>query len=210
MICPNCGTELSEGDAFCYACGYKIQTESTGFEGERCPSCGQSVERDDEFCAVCGAKLHTEEAAPDLEVPVMDTNFAKEGQAEKICRMCGCRIPASAQICPVCQQPTRYAAQPQPRPQYAPAPRKAFNFLALIGFICSLGVGGFAGWIAGLVLGIMGLRKARTCGSGKGFALAAIIISSIGIALMVLVFLIGFGMGMASPESYPLDGEFFY
>ena len=209
MICPNCGTELSEGDAFCYACGYKIQTKNT-FEGERCPSCGQSVESGDEFCATCGTKLHTEEPIPDLGVPVMDTAFAKEGQPEKVCRMCGCRIPASAQICPVCQQPTRYAAQPQARPQYAPARRSTFNWLALIAFICALGVGSIPGCIAGLVLGVMGLKKARVCGSGKGFAVAAIILSAVTLILLAIVFVIGIGAGLASPEGVPFDGEFFY
>ena len=239
MLCPNCGTEIQEEDAFCYKCGYKVEkpvdaptvapyTPETQTTGDFCPNCGGKVEKEDAFCMRCGYRLQapTPSAAeiPDLSVPVGDAGFVKQGQAEMICRMCGCKIPASSTICPICQQPTAYArSAPRVTPYYTQpvAKKKPFNVLALLGFIFGiigllgcLGLedeGGFIMAIPGLVLSILGLIKSKKLGTGKGFAIAGIVISAVAIAIFVLV--LGaeileevLGSGVNGDPTYPDSG----
>lgn len=52
------------------------------------------------------------------------------------------------------------------------------NIFAIVGFICSFFVS-----IAGLILSIIGLKKVKDCGTGKGFAIAGIVISSVQILI---------------------------
>ena len=154
MICPNCGTELQADDAFCYKCGYKVEktvdtstvepyTPDEQPTGEVCPNCGKKVDKEDAFCMRCGYRLQApmsnEMAAPNLSVPVGDAGYVLNGQPGIICGMCGCKIPASSTICPICQQPTTRFA-PRVTPYYAQpvAKKKAFNVLALLGFIFGL------------------------------------------------------------------------
>ena len=223
MICPNCGEELQEDDVYCFRCGYKVEKpleEQTPTvetfspdekrSGERCPNCGEKVEKGDAFCVRCGYRLQASAEntssgnrgrAPKLNVPVGDAGFVEDGQPEMICSMCGCKIPASSAVCPICQQPTqgydrrrqdpRVAYRVQERPRVR---KKPFNVFALIGFIFAmLGLlvtiasgSGIALSIAGLVLGIIGLVKSKKTGTGKGFAIAAIVVSAVAIVLFAV------------------------
>lgn len=54
MYCPNCGSKLSEGAAFCSACGAKTQTNAPGV----CTACGMALPEGAEFCIGCGAAVH--------------------------------------------------------------------------------------------------------------------------------------------------------
>ncbi len=229
MFCPNCGKKVEDGDVFCMYCGYRLQ-EPTPVEepvkeepvptpeapkGAFCPNCGNRVEDGDAFCCMCGYRLQSEETPvaaepvceepPVLNVPIKETD-GTSGQPEKICRMCGCKIPAVATVCPVCQQPTGTSVQPQARPVVTEK-KKPFNILALIGFILAmLSVASCFSFsllgmeeadvsinavacIPGLILGILGLKKSKQMGgTGRGFALAAIIASAVvlGIAVTIL------------------------
>ena len=116
------------------------------------------------------------------------------------CKTCGKDINENAVICPHCGcetgKPMQYGQTVQ-TVQYEPAPQpveKKENTSALVGFIMSLlgltGILPFVGSIVGLILGIMGNKKAKEMNGDKGMSTAAIIISAIGLALAVLAVLL--------------------
>ena len=243
MICPNCGTELQEGDAFCCRCGYKVEkpieeqtptvetfSPDEKLQKDRCPNCGANVQKDSLFCERCGYRLsvpanHSNE--PELNVPIGDAGFVKNGQPEMICAMCGCKIPASSRVCPICQQPTvRYARDVRRVYRYEERPRvqrKPFNVFALLGFIFGLlgllmvlggMVEGIVLAIPGLVLSIIGLVKSKKTKSGKGFAITGLVLSSVAIVIFVLALAFGVlelftSSGTGSEPVYPdMDTDF--
>ena len=53
MFCPNCGNKLTEGSAFCSACGAKTQDSAPGV----CAACGAKLQEGAEFCIGCGAAV---------------------------------------------------------------------------------------------------------------------------------------------------------
>ena len=59
MKCPNCGSKVTEGSAFCENCGAKIPPKESKKKekGSFCPFCGAWNEGDDRFCAECGRDL---------------------------------------------------------------------------------------------------------------------------------------------------------
>ena len=243
MICPNCGAELQEDDVFCCHCGYKVEkpiedqmptvetfSPDEKPQGNRCPNCGAKVEKDSLFCVHCGYRLSspTEKNTrePSLNVPVGDAGVVQNGQPEMICVMCGCKIPASSRVCPICQQPTgRYAREPRRVYRYEERPRvrrKPFNVFALIGFIFGLlslltlfsSGAGIVLSIPGLVLSIIGLVKSKKTKSGKGFAIAGLVLSAVTIVIFILAIMVGLlgslaSVGTGVDSSYPnMDTDF--
>lgn len=102
------------------------------------------------------------------------------------CPKCGKEIMDEAVICPHCGCATRIGA-PHVEEQKT-------NIFALVGFILS-----FFFALAGLILSIIGYKKAPEYNnSGKGFALAGIIISSVSmvIAIGYIIFEIIFLTGL--------------
>ena len=72
---------------------------------------------------------------------------------------------------------------------YAPPPADSSNGMAIAGLVC--GIAGFftcgiAG-IAGLICSIIGLKKSRETGTGRGLAIAGIILSSLSLVTLVAV-----------------------
>ena len=53
MFCPNCGNKLTEGSAFCSACGVKTQDSGPGV----CAACDTKLPEGAEFCIGCGAAV---------------------------------------------------------------------------------------------------------------------------------------------------------
>lgn len=89
-----------------------------------------------------------------------------------------------------------YAAPPAPSPQ--PVAPKAGNGLATAGFV--LGLLGFLGsfipvinvvgivmGVVGAVLAIVGLMKSRTTGSGKGLAIAGLVLGALAVVVGIIV-----------------------
>lgn len=119
----------------------------------------------------------------------------------KYCSNCGKQIPDGALFCPSCGksavsgEPFRpYGDRPpQPpcgQPYYGPRPpynpdADDFSVLSIVGFILSFFV-----YIAGLIVSIIALNKAKEDGSRKSasFARAGIIISSVAMGIFVLFF----------------------
>lgn len=56
--CPECGTELKEGDKFCSSCGATVEHIEEAEVGKRfCPKCGVELVEGVEFCSSCGARI---------------------------------------------------------------------------------------------------------------------------------------------------------
>ncbi len=64
MFCHNCGAKLSEGAAFCTACGTKTQTSVPGV----CAACGAKLPEGAEFCISCGKAVNRTTPEPSFSV----------------------------------------------------------------------------------------------------------------------------------------------
>lgn len=117
----------------------------------------------------------------------------------KFCISCGSELPENAVACPNCGA-MQNANQAQPGTQQvvvnnAPAQNQS-NGLAIAGFVVSLVstllcCGSFN--VVSLILSIIGAVKAKDYGgSGKGLAIAGIIISAIGLVILILLTALGF------------------
>ena len=107
----------------------------------------------------------------------------------KFCISCGKELPEGAVACPNCGASQN--ANPQPQVVANNAQQSGTNGLAIAGFIVSLVslvlCCGSASVIS-LVLSIIGSVKAKNYdGNGKGFAIAGIIISAVGIAVFIVM-----------------------
>lgn len=54
MVCPDCGTRLTDSDQFCPGCGAKI------IRKRRCPECGETLREGVKFCPGCGSEVSRE------------------------------------------------------------------------------------------------------------------------------------------------------
>lgn len=54
MVCPDCGTRLTDTDQFCPGCGAKIVRK------RRCPECGETLREGVKFCPGCGSEVSGE------------------------------------------------------------------------------------------------------------------------------------------------------
>lgn len=54
MVCPDCGTRLTDSDQFCPGCGAKI------IRKRRCPECGETLREGVRFCPGCGTEVSGE------------------------------------------------------------------------------------------------------------------------------------------------------
>lgn len=98
------------------------------------------------------------------------------------CKNCGNEIHDDAVVCIHCGVPTQnYNNQPQQQ-NYQQS-----NTMAIVGFILSFFIA-----LAGLICSIIGLQRAdnELNGNGRGFAIAGIVISSISLAVTVIVVII--------------------
>ncbi len=132
-----------------------------------CPNCGNEVPDENKFCPNCGAKLRE-----------ADETSKNTDTAEPFAE------PFAGQSHPTDNtQPNNQAYDPR----YSQQPVAKQNTFALLGFIFSFFVS-----VVGLVLSIIGYRKADTeCrGDGKSLALAGIIISSIELVLEVILVIV--------------------
>ena len=96
----------------------------------------------------------------------------------KYCQNCGTQLDDNAYVCPTCGM--------RAEPVHAPVPTSTTNTFAIVGFILS-----FFMPLLGLIFSIIGLNKVKECNSGKGLAVAGIIISAvewlIGIILVIAI-----------------------
>ena len=62
-VCPSCGKECQDNDAFCAKCGTKLETEI------KCSNCGKVLVADDNFCPACGTKVENTTVDVKVEEP---------------------------------------------------------------------------------------------------------------------------------------------
>lgn len=140
---------------------------------KRCPKCG-IVCNDGNFCTRCGTALVDDSVSAEPY-----SEFAPEGgESEKTVDNSGVQ-----------------ALNSNSNPTPNPAPLKQTNSIAIVGFIASI-VGNIImplfGPILGVILSIVGLVQSKKLGSGKGFAIAGIIIGVLTTLMCVLVYALYF------------------
>lgn len=115
-------------------------------------------------------------------------------ETDIFCASCGANLnddPSNSQFA----QSKAYENPPYNPPQYAPYETQSnTNTIAIVGFILS-----FFCAIAGLVCSIIGLQKSKEAGgTGKGLAIAGIVISAVSMFSALLIVICTFGLlGMA-------------
>lgn len=94
--------------------------------------------------------------------------------------------------------PTPYPPTPAGPPQYLPPPAPKTEPMAIAGLILA-----FFMWPVGLVLSIIALRRTKAPGTGRGLAIAGLIVSIVeGLATIALVvFLVVLGSSVVGPTS---------
>jgi uncharacterized membrane protein YvbJ len=114
----------------------------------------------------------------------------------KFCANCGAEVSDGFAFCEKCGTPVQAPENQAPSynaPQYGPAAKQENNGMAIGGFVCSL-VGFLCCQLVtpvGLILSIIGLSKSKQMnGSGKGLAIAGIIIGAIGVAIFILTIIL--------------------
>ena len=109
------------------------------------------------------------------------------------CRKCGTKIPEGSVVCDKCKakmgQHPLPAAKPAARAPGAPVKTSGMAIASLV-----MGILGFVGIfaIAGLIVGIIALRRIRDAGGalkGKGLAIAGIVLSLFFIILPIIILL---------------------
>lgn len=110
----------------------------------------------------------------------------------KYCRDCGSEIPDDAVFCPSCGRSVQDGANQGNNTYYngynnPPYYEDKYSTLSIIGFVLSFFIA-----IGGLIVSIIALNEAKATGSVKSrnFAKAGIVISSVEIALYVLIIII--------------------
>lgn len=127
--CPRCGAEISQGAAFCSACGAPLPHESAPIPEDlmQCSSCGALIRKGVRFCTACGTPVESpspeavaapEPAAAPSELPVPEAPSAPEtpfepeippvpehpapSPAGKICPQCGAALGDDLNFCTNC------------------------------------------------------------------------------------------------------------
>lgn len=123
----------------------------------------------------------------------------------KFCINCGKEIPEGANVCPSCGATYGGQAAPTQTVVVNNVQPKQGNGLAVAGFVVSLVssllcCGSFN--LISLILSIVGLSKAKSLGgTGKGLAIAGIIISAIGLILLFLLTVLGYATAFIDSAS---------
>ncbi len=123
-LCPNCGSEVPSGSAFCSSCGTPMPKDVADMIP--CHSCGNMIPSNKKFCAYCGAKVVIPEPVvaekpkcPNCGCEVEDDkpfccecgaslsnlNSTEAKQAEPIvnkCTNCGCELEEGTVFCMEC------------------------------------------------------------------------------------------------------------
>jgi cytochrome c biogenesis factor len=98
------------------------------------------------------------------------------------CTSCGVELAENATSCPTCGAVVVVSATPT-----APIAEKQTNVMAIVGFIISLVSlfwnGYFICSILAIIFSAVGLNKVKTANSGKGLAIAGLVIGIVGIVL---------------------------
>ena len=107
----------------------------------------------------------------------------------KFCKSCGAELVDDAVVCPKCGVAVE---------EIAVAPTK-HNVIGIVSFVCALvgiAVSWFLSWLGGLlnfaafVLGIVGIVMAKKKNEKKGFAVAGLVLSLLGVILVIVLIIV--------------------
>ena len=130
-----------------------------------CKHCGSSIDGKSAFCRFCGKPLDTAK----MNKTVAEEEFVHVPPQQQY------YTPAQNVCAPPQQQ---YYAPP---PQQQTAQMQNENTIAVVGFILSFFVS-----IAGLICSIIGYNNTKKGAPNKGLAIAGIVISSVGLAIILI------------------------
>lgn len=154
-----------------------------------CPKCNQTVEEGAKFCTNCGAALE--------EAVKQEPEQATEQEAEQVTEQEATQTVEENPVRETAAQMPEGTPVMTPANEQYEAPKKKTNGLAIAGLICSI-VTPFN--ILALVLSIVGLVLGikKWNSSGKGLAIAGIIVSVISLILdsVALTFIIAVIMSL--------------
>lgn len=79
--CPNCGSQINEGQQFCGACGASIFKDTLS-SASTCRGCGTAINPEQRYCGVCGTQLSTDNQVT-LKLPQASEVITPEKKANK-------------------------------------------------------------------------------------------------------------------------------
>lgn len=97
--CEKCGAEVSNGAAFCSACGAtmpKIQTIASD-DYVKCENCGTAVKKGMRFCTACGKPM---EAVSVISAEIEEVQTANSQESN--CPNCGAKVEDDIAFCTEC------------------------------------------------------------------------------------------------------------
>ena len=157
-----------------------------------CPNCGIQIPDDARFCPDCGTVLTAaDEAAQAVSADVPQVPV----EPEPVQQPAVMPQPAPAPV-PEIQPAPSFAAPIQPAPSSASSqppvvfiPAQKNNILCVVGFfgaLASILMGGIPS-LAALILSVIGLVQTKQRNErGRGLAIAGIIVSSVGVASLII------------------------
>lgn len=161
-------------------------------EMRECPFCGKPTPISERFCKHCDGYIGISEEQKAIQKKAAAKKAAEQQKeaaqkkaeqqkamaSQKTCGNCGKSMPKSAIYCPHCNAMGGIQSI-----KSCQGSASTFNGWAVAALICSICVT----WILGLILGFIGLKKAKETGTGIGMCCAAIIISIIGGIIGILM-----------------------
>jgi uncharacterized OB-fold protein len=117
-VCPNCGAQQRDGDAYCDACGAELEgarsTKHTPITViTTCPVCGTPALPDEPFCDHCGASLRSSAPEPptqaDAPAPSPPPPPTPREATQLACPHCGAHLEPGSNFCDMCGTPVNAA-----------------------------------------------------------------------------------------------------
>jgi predicted Zn-ribbon and HTH transcriptional regulator len=185
LKCAN-GHEMYSGANFCPTCGgEKLRTP---VRQSSCPECGTDAVAGASFCGACGQSLRATTISPRAPSPVRHcpscgSEFTRIFQGSH-CPDCGStlsRAAVPARRAPDYRSPTGYRSPSRVNPLLG-----ITNGTAIAAFVFA-----FLFWPVGIILGHIARSTIRRTGErGEGLALAALIISYVWGAIVIIVIIV--------------------
>jgi hypothetical protein len=208
--CRDCDCEAQAGDAaFCINCGHAAAQHGP----PRCAACGRTATNDARFCAGCGAPLDAAAAeaasaaatSSDAEAPAAaaaNDDGAGQWRSVPVAQPAAAQTappPAPAQTAPAPARQPAQAAPPPPPPGYAYHPQPVYvqaktNGLAIASLVLGIIWIYWIGSVLALVFGYVAKSQIDQSGgtqTGRGMAIAGIVLGWIGVAILVLALVAG-------------------
>lgn len=175
MICKKCGTENLDTNNHCVNCGEKLNDELVMI---KCPNCNNEIDSSYNFCPMCGKQLVVNKKHEIIYCPRCGKD---NDETARFCEVCGNEINKSNNQFPNLSSETKTEEKNVEGPVVC-------GIISICLVLCSLFVL-FASNTAGIILGIIGLCKSKSC-KDKSNVKTSCILGVIGITINALVLLV--------------------